>query len=496
MNPRGGPIATTLLVRLAHPSTVHELPAITFPDGRVSEQTGSSPVTVLERLTLAPGRDGDRRPELASGATQVVYSSITDDALVSYDAARRGRARSFRGSPGHHAHDEPMRTETLPTEARLDAARDIARSRLRLSAPALLAAGSLAGLTVGSFVIVLMAAERPSTFTPTSAGGYFPAWMTGPLRGLLPGLTHNDDRLAWLLSGVMLAMYVLYVVAFRFADRVRAGWTIAALLAIHLAFLLSPPLQYTDVFNYIHYGRMGALDGLNPYTVIPALAPHADASFALSNWHHLLSPYGPAFTLFSYALVPLGVAGSFWAIKLAVALASLGTLALVWRCAQLLGRSPVSAVAFVGLNPIVLVWGLGADHNDSLMLFFVVLAVYLTLRTPAAPRAAGAALVLAVFIKASAAVLLPVFIATGHRRGLVRGGLAAVAVLGTASVIAFGAHTPDLSTQSRLVTAIGLPNLLGLVLGQGEETHALHLVLTLGVVAVVGGSRLPSRGTG
>ena len=143
------------------------------------------------------------------------------------------------------------------------------------------------------------------------------------------------------------------------------------MLAIHLAFLLSPPLQYTDVFNYIHYGRMGALEGLNPYTVIPALAPHADASFALSNWRHLLSPYGPAFTLFSYALVPLGVAGSFWAIKLAVALASLGTLALVWRCAQLLGRSPASAVAFVGFNPIVLVWGLGADHNDSLMLFFV-----------------------------------------------------------------------------------------------------------------------------
>jgi alpha-1,6-mannosyltransferase len=380
-----------------------------------------------------------------------------------------------------------MRTETLPTESRLDAAREIEESRLTFSAPALLAAGSLAGLTLGSFVIVLMAAERPSTFTPTSAGGYFPAWMAGPLRALLPGLTHNEDRLAWLLSGVMLAMYVLYIVAFRFADRVRAGWTISALLAIHLAFLLSPPLQYTDVFNYIHYARMGALDGLNPYTVIPALAPHADASFALSNWRHLLSPYGPAFTLFSYVLVPLGVAGSFWAIKLAVGLASLGTLALVWRCAQLLGRSPASAAAFVGLNPIVLVWGLGADHNDSLMLFFVVLAVYLTLRTPAAPRAAGAALVLAVFIKASAAALAPVFIAAGHRRGLIRGGLAAVAVLGTASVIAFGAHAPDLSTQSRLVTAIGLPNLLGLVLGQGGETHALHLAVSLAVVAVVAG---------
>jgi len=262
------------------------------------------------------------------------------------------------------------RTETLPAPARSRGPRDIVLSPHSLSAPALLAA-----LTLGSFIIVLMAAERPSTFTPTSAGHYFPAWIAGPLRGLLPGLTRDENRLAWILSGVMLAMYVLYVLAFRFAERLRARWTIAALLAIHLAFLLSPPLQYTDVFNYVHYGRMGVLQGLNPYTVIPALTARSDPSFALSNWHHLLSPYGPAFTLFSYALVPLGVAGSFWAIKIAVALTSLGTLALLWRCAQLVGRSPASAVAFVGFNPLVLVWGLGADHNDSLMLFFVVLAV-------------------------------------------------------------------------------------------------------------------------
>ncbi len=380
-----------------------------------------------------------------------------------------------------------MTTDTLLAPGASDTRHDSVLSRGDYSGRALLAAVSLAGLAACSFLIVLMAAERPSTFTPTSAGDYFPAWMAGPLRGLLPWLTHNDNRLAWLLSGLMLAMYVLYVLAFRFAGQLAARWTIAALLAIHLAFLLAPPLQYTDVFNYVHYGRMGVLSGLNPYTVVPALAPHSDPTFALSNWHHLLSPYGPAFTLFTYALVPLGVAGSFWAIKLAIALASLGTLTLVWGCARLLGRSPVSAVAFVGFNPIVLVWGLGADHNDGLMLFFVILAVYLCLRSPARARAAGAALVLAVSIKASAAVLAPLFFAAGHRRGLIRGCLAAAVVLGVASVIAFGLHAPDLSTQSRLVTAVGLPNLLGLALGQGGETPALHLGVQVALLGVVGG---------
>jgi hypothetical protein len=383
-----------------------------------------------------------------------------------------------------------MTTEALGLPALLERRPGRGLSRVRVPGRSLLGAISLAGLCLGSLVIVLMAAERPSAFTPTSAGDYFPGWMAGPLRGLLPGLTHDENRLGWMLSGVMLAMYLLYVLAFACADRLRTRWTVVALLAIHLCFLLAPPLQYTDVFNYIHYGRMGALSGLNPYTIVPALAPRSDPSFALSNWHHLLSPYGPSFTLFTYALVPLGVAGSLWAIKLVVALTSLGTLVLVWRCARLLGRPPVPAVVFVGFNPIVLVWGLGADHNDSLMVFFLVLAVYLCLRSPAKAQAAGAVLVLAISIKASAAILAPVFLAYGHRRELLRGGGAAAVVLGAASVIAFGLHIPDLSTQSSLVTAIGPPNLLGLALGQGGETSTLHFILELALLVVLVGCTL------
>jgi len=383
-----------------------------------------------------------------------------------------------------------MTTEPLPAAAHPARRPFRLFSTRALSASAFLGAGSLLGLTVGSILIVLIAAERPSTFTPTSTGGFFPVWMSGPLRGALPGLTRNNNSLAWLLSALMVAMYVLYVLAFTNVDRLRARWTIAALLATHVAFLLAPPLQYTDVFNYINYGRMGVLHDLNPYATVPALGPHDDPSFSLSNWHHLLSPYGPAFTLLTYALVPLGVAGSFWAIKLVVAVASLGTLALVWRCARLLGRSPSAAIAFVGLNPIVLVWGQGADHNDALMVFFVVLAVYLFLRSPAAPRASGASLVLAIFIKASAAIVLPLFIAAGNRRGFVRGALAAIALLGAVSLVAFGPHAPDLSTQSRLVTAIGIPNLVGLALGQGGETATLRAAIEAALLLVLAGCTL------
>ena len=95
------------------------------------------------------------------------------------------------------------------------------------------------------------------------------------------------------------------------------------------------------MFNYINYGRMEIVHHLNPYTTIPMLEPHSDPSYILSNWHELLSPYGPLFTLLTFAVVPLGVAGSFWALKAILALASLGTILLVWRCARLLGRDPL-----------------------------------------------------------------------------------------------------------------------------------------------------------
>src|SRR5258708_17202800 len=116
---------------------------------------------------------------------------------------------------------------------------------------------------------------------------------------------------------------------------------------------------------------MEVVHHLNPYTSIPILEPHDDPSFALSNWHQLLSPYGPLFTLLTFAVVPLGVAGSFWALKVVLAAASLGTLVLVWKCAKLLGRDPVSAIALVGLNPLVLVCGLRGDHHDILLLVFI-----------------------------------------------------------------------------------------------------------------------------
>jgi hypothetical protein len=369
---------------------------------------------------------------------------------------------------------------------------------------------SLAAIVALCVLVVVMAANRPSLLAPASHDNFYPRWMAGPLGGLWPGFSDNGTTLRYWFSGAIVLMYVAYGVVLKGSARVQPRWIVATVVAVHAVFILSPPLALTDIFNYINYGRMEWVHHLNPYTTIPILEPHDDPSYALSNWHQLLSPYGPLFTMLTFLVVPLGVAASFWALKFVLAAASLATLLLVYKSARLLGRDPVWAVAMVGLNPIVLVWGLGGDHNDFVMMLCIMLAFYLMLRARESERArpqrprlrewivppsppllgAGAAFVVAAGLKASAAVLIPVVLAglLSYRRALAQvlaGMVLAALVVGGLSLLAFGLHIPDLSTQSRLVTSESVPNLIGLAIGAGGETLALHKVMTATLIVSV-----------
>jgi hypothetical protein len=413
------------------------------------------------------------------------------------------------------------RRRLVPSERRATRAPelDVARRDRRDRA---IAAAVLAIIVLCAAVIVLGAADRPSFLSAPSHTGYFPHWLAGPLGGLWPGFTRSPQMLKALFTGAMVVMYVAYLVGLKYVPLLRSRWAIATVVAAHAIFFLSPPLALTDIFNYINYGRMGVIDHLDPYTTIPVLEPHGDPSFALSNWHGLLSPYGPTFTLITYAIVPLGLAGSLWSMKALMMVASLGTILLVWKCARLLGRDPVMAIVLVGLNPLVLMWGLGGVHNDFLTVFFIVLGFYLLLRagaesvapvdeealaphgadrpagrvrdwfSPLAPLelGAGAALVTATSLKASAGIVILVVLAglLHAPRRLVQvalGMLAAGLVLGTCSLLAFGPHLPDLGTQGRLVIAVSLPNLLGLALGQGGETEVMRTLLSVVLIGSV-----------
>jgi membrane-bound metal-dependent hydrolase YbcI (DUF457 family) len=358
------------------------------------------------------------------------------------------------------------------------------------------ALGVVAGIATA---IVLVAAERPSFLSGPAQRG-FPGWMVGPLAHLLPGLPPSQPMLQDDLTRALAVLGIAWVVATICAARVPAPLVWIAVVATQCVLLLGPPLSLTDVFNYVHYGRMGATYGLNPYVALP-LAARQDPAYRFSNWHHLPSPYGPLFTLLTEGLAPLHLATAYWTWKVILLLASVGTLALVAVAAKRLGRSPQAAIVFVGLNPLVLVYGLGGDHNEPMMLLFAVAAVAAAIigrddgASPWWDAAAGACAVLAVGFKPSAALLVPIVVIACRRRLPALGGAGSAGALVLAVVaIAYGGHLPGTGIQSRLVNPLSVPNVLAALAGQGGMTpHDRTLANVALALAAIGAAIAVAR---
>ncbi len=347
----------------------------------------------------------------------------------------------------------------------------------RFSAPIkALGVVGLVGVPASVFGVVAGAAGTPTSYVPSRSGGW-PGWLSGPLHGLGLGISSSSFQV---LTLVMCASYAAVLLA----SRRLSGRAIGVSIAIAYGLLLvGPPLISQDVFGYLAFARLGALHGLDPYTHVPAEAP-TDASFPFIGWPFQHSPYGPLFTLGSYAIAPLGLAGSLWALKALAVGASLGAIGLVAKAAHRMGRSGRAAAVFVGLNPVLLELAAGGAHNDTLVLLVLAGALALaaghiasqtaeertradrTGRDGSYPlRSAAAVMAVGVGVKASAGLVLPFMVLAPPRwreRARVAGGaIAALAVLALVAVVGFGAHAfgfvGALGEQQQLIATHSLP---------------------------------------
>jgi alpha-1,6-mannosyltransferase len=320
-----------------------------------------------------------------------------------------------------------------------------------------LGVAGLAGVVVGALGLAACAATGPTHYVPGRSGGW-PGWLSGPLHGL--GLSLTPDRFQT-LTLVMCAGYGAALLAARaLSGRIVA----AAIIAAGVALLLGPPLVSQDVFGYLSFARLGALHGLDPYTHVAAEA-RLDPLYHFIGWPYQHSPYGPLFTLGSYAIAPLGFAGGIWTLKAVAVLASLGAVALIARAAARMGRSATAAAVFVGLNPVLLELTLGGFHNDTLVL--LLLAGALALAAGAAPRLGGAAvaIVAAIGVKASAGLVLPFVVLAPpqwrERARVATSAVGAVVVLAILAIIGFGAHAlgfvDALGEQQQLIATHSVP---------------------------------------
>jgi hypothetical protein len=343
------------------------------------------------------------------------------------------------------------------------------------------AVGTLIGAT---FAIVAAASSGPSILSPRS-NQVFPNWEAGPLHLVIPRLITDPQTLGLVFSGVLIVMLAAYGVALGAVRSLPLRTIAVCVVALHLILLLSPPMQLTDLFNYLGYARLGALHHLNPYTHT-IRQEIFDPTYGFSSWHNLRSPYGPLFIALTYPLALVSLPLAYWGLKLATVGLALAFVALVGQIARQLGRDPRFAVAFVAFNPIFLIYAVEGFHNDFFMLVPMLGAISLVLSRH--DRSAGAVLMLAVAVKFTAIILLPFLLVAAHsrqRRVQVLAGAAVCAVpLVVLDLALFGFSLPNLSQQSTLLTGFSITNLFGLLFGIGG-TPALLKVAAVGVVLVV-----------
>jgi Glycosyltransferase family 87 len=337
----------------------------------------------------------------------------------------------------------------------------------------------LGGMMAAAFLMAAGAAAKKYGPTLHIHHG-LPNSLRGPLHELGLSLSGTEFALLFIVLGVC----YLGVVALSDSISVRVG--IGAVVALNLIFVIAPPLLSSDIFNYVGYARLDAVHHLNPY-VHPLAAAPTDPSYIYVGWPLNTTAYGPLFTLASLSLGWVSFTAAVWLLKAVAGLASLACVALVWACATRLGRPPLPAALFFGLNPVLLAYAVGGAHNDLLMLAAALGGIYLLL----VGRESGmAALVGAVAVKSSSVVLLP-FALLGSRRPLraLAWGLLATVAVGALTWIAFGTHISSLfhvlQHDARLETPNDVPGVINDVLGLGLANRTLGRIGMLVLIPTV-----------
>jgi hypothetical protein len=337
-------------------------------------------------------------------------------------------------------------------------------------------------------LLISVSAAATTNFLPESVRPVPPS-LAGPF---------GSDGINIHVAGVLLvlgAMFACYALAVQACDQLSARTVITAIVALNAVVLLAPPLLSTDVFSYQIYARMGALYGSNPYLHGPqAIALDPLYPYIGAKWVTTPTTYGPLFTVLSYVLTPLSIAASALAYKAIAVVSSLGCVALIWRGARLRGVNPVRAAALFGLNPLIVMYGVGGGHNDLLMLFLVIGGLVATLEFR--ERAGAGLIVLGAAVKLTGALLLPFTIARawaqheGRRRfdALAAAALAAVAAAGFSFAL-FGTGILQLPGTIQTVQSEGdwhsIPGFISTRLGLVGLGHITGIVLAVAFAAVL-----------
>jgi hypothetical protein len=176
----------------------------------------------------------------------------------------------------------------------------------------------------------------------------------------------------------MWAMYLLILQNVRSNLFTRRHIFVLSILVTSLLIFSYNAFSY-DLFNYIFDAKIVTYYQDNPY-LKKALDYPSDPMLSFMRWTHRVYPYGPGWLLYTIPLSYLGMQhlfSTFLLFKIAIGLSFLGSVYYLGKILDLVDRKRAPfAMAFFGLNPLVVIESLVSAHNDAVMMFFALLALY------------------------------------------------------------------------------------------------------------------------
>lgn len=277
-----------------------------------------------------------------------------------------------------------------------------------------------------------------------------------------------------LLSGLFYLVCTFLVLRRR--SPVSPAFLVAAAIVFRLTFWPLYPALSDDVFRYRWEGKLQAAGG-NPYEVRPndaAWSSLRDETFASVPGRDFRAVYGPLveeIEWMTYRVVSRfearPFAQAFW-FKVPSALFDLGSIGALWLLLKV-KNIPPDRLLIYAWSPLPLIEFWGTGHNDSIAIFFLLLALLaihvgqvpdLPNSRPEISNRAGrepaplafAALALATASKFWPAILFPIFIGWRPRRWFL--SLIAIPILALATLPYFTptVHWPGIDENFRFMS--------------------------------------------
>jgi len=235
--------------------------------------------------------------------------------------------------------------------------------------------------------------------------------------------------LVLLIAAYLVAAYIVR----KDNRRITTVLIVGGFLLFALMFLFIPSFCTRDLFSYAFQGRAMTVYKSNPFLLTPAMQK-ADVFRPLIDWQNSASVYGPVFNSLSAIVCFAGrnsIASNVLGFKILATVFFAGSLPLVyWLTKRISPGRENFAVLFTAWSPILIPHICGGGHNDSIMIFFVLVGFYLCRHDHAFWGLVS--ITLAALTKATAAlVLLPylVYMFRSLRGNVLRKMCAAMAVV-------------------------------------------------------------------